>query len=281
MQVNSYVHKIEIKFNVTPQIERFVNVYLIVGKQGNYLIDTGVAGAEEIIAAYMKKIGSSMASIKKVFLTHSHPDHIGSAAVIKEIAKCKVYGAKAEQEWMEDVEKQFYERPIPNFHHLVNQSVILDEVLIGGESIELEPDLTLQIMNTPGHSEGSLSFYLKEEEILFTGDAIPIVGDIPIYVNYKASVQTLEQISKIDHVSKYCSAWSEVWNVEDGKRYMQKAKKMLANIYENVKEVIRIKPEVDEEELFLLVCKKMKLEKLAVNPLFKTSILATRRDLYV
>ena len=43
------IQQIRIEFNVTPQIRRYVFVYLIKTDTGCYLIDSGVAGSEKII----------------------------------------------------------------------------------------------------------------------------------------------------------------------------------------------------------------------------------------
>ena len=73
------IHQIRIDFNVTEKIRRYVFVYIIEAKDC-YMIDSGVYGCEKQIASYMESIGRKLSDIKKIFLTHAHPDHIGSAA---------------------------------------------------------------------------------------------------------------------------------------------------------------------------------------------------------
>lgn len=171
------IHQIKIDFNVTAEIKRYVYVYLIEG-QSCWLIDSGVDGTEKIIADYMSSIGRSLGDIRGVLLTHAHPDHIGSVAKIKELTGCKVYASAGERPWIEDVELQFAERPIPNFHTLVNKSVVVDRLLKDEDIVELEDGLTFEVVGTPGHSVDELSYRLVEERCIFVGDAIPVVGDI-------------------------------------------------------------------------------------------------------
>lgn len=97
MKISSRVHQIRIDFCVTEQVKRYVYVYLLEGTQGCYLIDSGTAGAENDIEAYMKSIGRE--PLKAVFLTHAHPDHIGAAHALQDKTGCRVYaGARAGME---------------------------------------------------------------------------------------------------------------------------------------------------------------------------------------
>lgn len=83
------IHQIKTEFNVTETIKRFVYFY-IVESENIYLIDSGVYGSEDIICSYLKSIGRSMDEIKGIFLTHAHPDHVGTAAWFRENTGCSI-----------------------------------------------------------------------------------------------------------------------------------------------------------------------------------------------
>ena len=47
MKINDRVYQLRVQFNITPEITRYVYVYIITGKKGGYLVDAGVKGGEK------------------------------------------------------------------------------------------------------------------------------------------------------------------------------------------------------------------------------------------
>ena len=127
------VHQIKIDFRVTEQVSRFVYVYILEA-DSLYLIDSGVFGCEKQIMDYLDSIGRNNAEIKGIFLTHAHPDHIGSAAWFQEHTGCRIYASEGEKSWIEDIDLQFKERPIPNFYKLAGKSSRVDVVVKEAQS---------------------------------------------------------------------------------------------------------------------------------------------------
>ena len=150
------IHQIKIDFHVTEQISRFVYVYLLEA-DSLYLIDSGVFGCEKQIMDYLDSIGRNISDIKGIFLTHAHPDHIGSAAWFQEHTGCKIYASEGEKRWIEDIDLQFKERPIPNFYQLAGKSSKVDVVVKDGDKIDLEDYVSVSVIRTAGHLVGGLS----------------------------------------------------------------------------------------------------------------------------
>ena len=173
MKITENVHLIRKEFQVTPVVNRYVNIYLIEGQRGCYLIDSGVSGTEILIDEYMNSIGKSIQDIKGLFITHAHPDHIGAANEIKKLSNCIVYAPQKELSWIENIDEQFRERPIPNFYSLLSESVAVDKPIEDGMIFNLEEGVEIACISTPGHSHGSMSFLLNDE-LIFIGDAIPV-----------------------------------------------------------------------------------------------------------
>lgn len=124
-------------------------------------------------------------------LTHPHPDHIGAVRAIQAATNCRIAAHPAERAWIEDVVLQNRERPVPGFSILVGGSVRLDCELTEGGSINSEDTEVgeLRVFHTPGHSPGSISLSLPNEGVLFSGDAIPVTADLPVYDDAPASIR--------------------------------------------------------------------------------------------
>lgn len=93
-EMNMRIKQIKIDFQVTPEIERFVYVYLIETNNGCVLIDSGVAGSETKIERAILESGHHPSETKAIFLTHAHPDHIGTAHYFRENMGRKYMPAK-------------------------------------------------------------------------------------------------------------------------------------------------------------------------------------------
>lgn len=275
MKVNEQVHLIRKEFFVTQEVKRYINIYLIIGKDC-YLVDSGVAGSESLIEEYMESIGRKLTDVKGVFLTHAHPDHAGAAAKIKKLTGCKIYAPHQEISWIEDIKKQFAERPIPNFFNLLSESVKVDRPLYDGDTIQLEDGITIKALSTPGHSHGSMSYVLNKE-IIFTGDAIPMENDLPIFVDFEESVQSLDRIEKLPEIKKCCPAWDEVYEKEKLEQVLKNSGEMLLKLKDAVQQVEIELAECSQEERYKEALRRADLLKYCGNPLVKKSLEACKR----
>ncbi len=278
MKVCENVYQIKIDFYVTKEIKRFVYVYLITGKDC-YLIDSGVAGCSKQIETYMKELGRNITEIKCVFLTHAHPDHIGGAAEIKKLTGCKIYASGIERSWIEDIDVQFKERPIPNFYTLVNASVNINQTVKESDTIHLESGLSIDVLETAGHSFDSVSYMLREENVLFSGDAIPAYNDIPIFVDVKASENTLEKIRNQKPIKFCCPAWDRIYDGNEIEEILKNRLLFLKNMKEVVQKIEKEYSGENREKKEDIICGILNLDELRGNPLFKISIEACKNSM--
>ena len=277
MKIAENVHLIRKEFYVTPEVKRYINIYLITG-ESCYLIDSGVSGSEKIIDEYLHSIGRNMSDIQGIFLTHAHPDHIGGAAEIKRITDCKVYAPMLESDWIEDIDIQYRERPIPNFYTLLSESVKVDVPLQDGDSVTLEEGLEICALLTRGHSHGSMSFILGNN-IIFTGDAIPVAHDLPIFVDYEQSLYSLDRINELSNVQFFCPAWDEIYDKIRLKEVINDSKRMLHRLKDAVHQIEKEYKQYNKAEKLTMIFKQEDILQYIGNPLVVKSIGACRKYL--
>lgn len=274
MRISEHIHAIKFPFQIPigpgKFVERFVYVYLIYGKK-ICLIDSGVASSEQKIFDYIRQTGRNPDEISLMVLTHSHPDHIGSAQAIKKASGCVVAAHSGEKSWIEDVELQSKERPVPNFHSLVEGSVHVDIILKEKEVLDLGNGLSLEVYHTPGHSKGSISILFREDKALFTGDVIPLRGDLPIYEDIIASVKSIKKLKDIRGINFLLASWDDP---REGSRVydlMDESLNYLQQIHTTVINSSDIDSSFVSSELCKIVLEKLGLPGITVNPLVAKS----------
>lgn len=274
MQITQHIHALKVPFKITiapgAVVDRFVYVYLICGEKVD-LIDAGVSAADRIIFDYLESIGRKPEDISNIFLTHSHPDHIGSAGRIKKASGCSISVHSAERAWVEDVELQYSQRPVPGFHSLVGGSVTVDHALEGGEVIDLGGPLALEVFHTPGHSKGSVSFFLKADSALFCGDAILLPGQMPIFEDLRGALDSVNKLKKIYGAKVLFSSWDDPREGRYIPELMEASSGYLEDIRRAVKASALEKASLDPMEFCREIVSRLGLSDAMANPLVARS----------
>jgi hydroxyacylglutathione hydrolase len=278
MLITPSIHALRHTFTVPVapgiSLDRFVYSYLVYAETIT-LIDTGVAGCEEKIFDYIRSTGRDPSEITLTVLTHSHPDHIGAALAILQATGCSIAAHPAERAWIEDVELQNRERPVPGFASRVGGSVQLDFELVDGDSIETDETRAteMQVFHTPGHSPGSITLFMHSEGALFSGDVIPVTGDLPIYDDAVASVRSVKLLRGLTGIRVLLPAWDEPKKGDDAYREMDRALGYLQWIHEAVR-AGAIEDFSDPMDFTRIVAAAIGLPPQAVNPLLARTFAA-------
>ncbi len=278
VQVTAHVHALRISFEVRPSpnvaIKRFVYVYILLGKRYITLIDTGVSGSHEAIFRYLEVLGRKPQDIALVILTHSHPDHIGSARTIREECRCLFVAHPAERAWIEDVALQVSRRPVPGFENLVAGSVPIDRIAQDGDRMDLDEGLTVTCWHTPGHSAGSLSLCLDTDRALFTGDAVAVASGFPVYDDVMASIRSIRRLQDVADVDVLLSSWDEPRRGPDVRRVLDEGLAYIQRVHDRVREIAGPRPGIDPMDLCRQVVARLGLPSLAANPMAARSLQA-------
>lgn len=272
MQITENVHALKIPF---PASTRFVYAYLIYGKQF-CMVDSGIAPAKEMVLDYLRKTGHAPKEVRWLLQTHSHGDHIGLSAEIKRISGCHLVAHGAEKDWIEDIDTQYRERPTPTFRSYVQESAKVDRVVKDGDGLDLGGGENLKVIHTPGHSAGSISFVYSTDGALFSGDAIPVAGGLPIYSDVFVTIQSVRKLKAIKGLKALFSSWHDPIQEEKVYQTMDKALAYMQRVHEVVRQKNADEPSLEPKELTIQVLKGLGIPENLMNPIVVTTIEAHR-----
>jgi glyoxylase-like metal-dependent hydrolase (beta-lactamase superfamily II) len=167
------------------------HAYLWHDPDGLTLIDAGLPGSAPLIATAIRQAGYQTEDLRRLVLTHFHPDHIGAAADVAAWGEVEVMAHHADAPFIRaetpgpppdlaDWERPLYDQvtsqvtsqvaseptsepqappPPPRIDRELNDA---DELAFGDGAVAVA---------VPGHTPGSVAIHLPRHRVLFTGDA--------------------------------------------------------------------------------------------------------------
>jgi hydroxyacylglutathione hydrolase len=105
-------------------------------------------------------------TLEAILLTHTHFDHVGAVAPVARATGAPVYCPEIEVPVLADI-MAFV--PWPGFGPF--ESYDADETVRGGERLELA-GMEIEVLFTPGHSPGHVTYAIEAERALFSGDVL-------------------------------------------------------------------------------------------------------------
>jgi len=225
MQVLNGVH--QIKSPCPGDASWYTNVYVIEGGDGHILVDSGWDSQESLWALQegIKAANLKLRDIKKIVVTHIHPDHYGLSSKVKQICGAPVAIHRVDAGFISPRYKDF-DNLIKKTEELLRQNGVPDNelsqlkeaslwmnkyVTADAPQVKLEDGDTIsndtfefEVLWTPGHSPGHICLYERERRFILTGDHVlydttphvglnPQSGDNPLG-DYVSSLKKLERL---------------------------------------------------------------------------------------
>jgi glyoxylase-like metal-dependent hydrolase (beta-lactamase superfamily II) len=104
--------------------------------------------------------------LEAILVTHCHFDHIGAVAPVAKATGAPVYVSTIERPVLADIMSYV---PFAGFGPY--ESWEAEHTLEGGETLELA-GFQIDVLHTPGHSPGHLTFSIPDEHAIFSGDVL-------------------------------------------------------------------------------------------------------------
>ena len=140
------------------------NGYLLIDKKNKkgLIIDTPMDSAN----LFLTNINEQDIQIDGILLTHSHWDHTADSHLLSNLTNAPVFiHANDEYRLVNPNKNTIWDLPYTLEPHKPEKYLENKQLISCGE-------ILLEVRYVPGHTEGSVCFYEKNEKVIFTGDTL-------------------------------------------------------------------------------------------------------------
>lgn len=166
--------------NATDELD--CNVYLLDGGSEQAIIDCGTGYGLMNIMEELRRDGFDPKSVRYILLTHAHMDHAGGAAAMRELTGARIVASRLSASFLERGDEeaiglaQAREADVYPSDCRLNACKV-DSVVEHGQLMQIG-DLTVEVIETPGHSCDMISFFIPYIRTLFCSDNVFVGGRI-------------------------------------------------------------------------------------------------------
>jgi hydroxyacylglutathione hydrolase len=212
-------------FGESPMLD--CSIYLLENNSGELLlIDTGNGASLDATLESMQKLNFNPKKITHVLLTHEHLDHVlGLYPLLKLLPKAPIVHAHPITAAI--LQEGDEEKICPGAIGIsaatfgVEIQPLQVQSLKEGELFQFG-DFEFQILDTPGHSLGSLTYFDSKHKVIFPGDVVFPEGSFGRYDFPGGSLDILRSsIKKLADLDVEHLCAGHMYPVDDGKRNIQ------------------------------------------------------------
>ena len=179
-----------------------VGSYLLDTEDGLVLIDSTYPSTAPLLLQSLQDLGFSARDVRHLIHTHGHFDHFGCTGFIKAFSGCKTYLGRRDAIMF----KEHPELTLKDGGGVPNLDVFEADVLIDGGEILRFGNTEIEVVATPGHSDGCMSFFFYVSEGgrsyrcgLFGGAGFNTLTDefISEHGNYMSRMEYLASLERL------------------------------------------------------------------------------------
>jgi glyoxylase-like metal-dependent hydrolase (beta-lactamase superfamily II) len=138
--------------------------------------------------------------------------------------------------------------------------------------VDLGDGKTFEIFHTPGHSKGAISLLYNKDQALFTGDAVPKPGTVPIYEDVATSIESIKKLKQIKRLQILMASWDDPQFGAGVYASMDAGLQWFQQIHEAVLTETAGSDALDPKDLCARVLKRLGFPEIPLVPIVVTSI---------
>ncbi len=214
-------------------------IYLLKGKEEYTILGGGMVHIVPEVIEQLKRFNIEEERIKRIIILHSHFDHCSIVPFFKKRWKWATITASEKAKELlanpkviesieamnQDILKKYGRQKKGETLGLSFSGIDVEEVIKGGDVLSCG-DLSMEVIDTPGHSSCSVAVYVPEEKAMFGSDAggIPFGDDVFTAANsdFDKYQKSLNKISEYD-IDIYLAEHYGVITGEDARYFLQKS----------------------------------------------------------
>ena len=196
-------------------------LFLFKGEREGTIFEGGIGAMGPLALEQMQGLGISRDFVKQVVITHAHPDHVMAVPLFREaIPGIKVLASAAAAKTLSAAKAIAFFRQVDealtgslaragrvtDAHRpppLLEDQIAVDRILKEGDAVGVDAGVSFRVLETPGHSECSLSFHEPTEGVLIISDVTGYYMPDPetwwpnYFTGYEAYLASIRRVAEL------------------------------------------------------------------------------------